>query len=93
MYVIIRRHLDGPNAILILRIKMILDDVAGDCTLRITVDSINNTAQNINCKKSKMMCLNVVIVLKVLLLTLGLFLINPFTWILTQQPFLGSNET
>ena len=43
MYVIIRRHLDGPNAILILRIKMILDDVAGDCTLRITVDSINNT--------------------------------------------------
>ena len=42
MYVIIRRHLDGPNAILILRIKMILDD--GDCTLRITVvDSINNT--------------------------------------------------
>ena len=45
MYVIIRRHLDGPNAILILRIKMILD-YDGDCTLRITtvVNSINNTA-------------------------------------------------
>ena len=64
MYVIIRRHLDGPNAILILRcIKMILDD--GDCTLHITVESVSIiqllwlTAQNSsNCNKSKM-CLNV----------------------------------